>query len=101
MGTLRVPVTQHDHSKVPANAPVALVEYGDFESPGCGAAHPIVNLVLQHFGPKLQFVSRHFALANVVRAAGPPLLFGLRLWASVCLALYVAFWLQLDNPYWA
>jgi uncharacterized membrane protein YccC len=101
MGTLRVPVTQHDHSKVPANAPVALIEYGDFESPGCGAAHPIVNLVLQHFGPKLQFVSRHFALANVVRAAGPPLLFGLRLWASVCLALYVAFWLQLDNPYWA
>jgi uncharacterized membrane protein YccC len=38
---------------------------------------------------------------NAMRAAGPPLLFGLRLWASVCLALYVAFWLQLDNPYWA
>jgi uncharacterized membrane protein YccC len=37
----------------------------------------------------------------VVRAAGPPLLFGLRLWASVCLALYVAFWLELDNAYWA
>jgi len=31
----------------------------------------------------------------------PPLLFGLRLWASVCLALYVAFWLELDNPFWA
>jgi uncharacterized membrane protein YccC len=28
-------------------------------------------------------------------------MFGLRLWASVCLALYVAFWLQLDNAYWA
>jgi uncharacterized membrane protein YccC len=36
-----------------------------------------------------------------VRAAGPPVLFGLRLWASVCLALYVAFWLELDNAYWA
>ena len=34
-------------------------------------------------------------------AAGPPLLFGLRLWASVCLTLYVAFWLEPDNPYWA
>jgi uncharacterized membrane protein YccC len=33
--------------------------------------------------------------------AGPALLFGLRLWASVCLALYVAFWLELDNAYWA
>src|SRR6476660_3632080 len=42
-----------------------------------------------------------FALANTVRAAGPPLLFGFRLWASVCLALFVAFWLQLDNPFWA
>jgi uncharacterized membrane protein YccC len=29
------------------------------------------------------------------------MLFGLRLWASVCLALYVAFWLELDNAYWA
>ena len=42
------------------------------------------------------------ASVNVVRASGPPLLFGLRLWASVCLALYVAFWLELDvNAYWA
>src|SRR4051812_5226661 len=41
------------------------------------------------------------ALANTVRTAGPPLLYGLRLWASVCLALYVAFWLELDNPFWA
>src|SRR5205807_1820312 len=39
--------------------------------------------------------------ANAARAAGPPLLFGLRLWAAVCLALYVAFWLELDNAYWA
>jgi uncharacterized membrane protein YccC len=39
--------------------------------------------------------------ANAARAAGPPLLFGLRVWASVCLALYVAFWLELDNAYWA
>jgi hypothetical protein len=30
------------------------------------------------------------ALIGALRAAGPPLLFGLRMWASVCLALYVA-----------
>ena len=41
------------------------------------------------------------AAKTVTRAAGPPLLFGLRVWASVCLALYVAFWLELDNPFWA
>jgi uncharacterized membrane protein YccC len=40
-------------------------------------------------------------LANASRAAGPPLFFGLRLWVSVCLALYLAFWLELDNPFWA
>jgi uncharacterized membrane protein YccC len=36
-----------------------------------------------------------------LNAAGPPLLFGLRLWASASLALYVAFWLELDEPFWA
>src|SRR5947208_7116601 len=40
-------------------------------------------------------------LTDGFRAAGPPLRFGLRLWASVCLALYVAFWLELDTPSWA
>jgi uncharacterized membrane protein YccC len=38
---------------------------------------------------------------DAVAVAGPPLLFGVRLWASACLALYVAFWLQLDNAFWA
>jgi uncharacterized membrane protein YccC len=40
------------------------------------------------------------AFAKAVKA-GPPLLFGLRLWTAVCLALFVAFWLELDNPFWA
>src|SRR5712675_110934 len=34
-------------------------------------------------------------------AEASTVLFGLRLWASVCLALYTAFWLQLHDPYWA
>ena len=45
--------------------------------------------------------SSHPTVLYALKAAGPPLLFGLRLWASVCLALYVAFWLELDNAYWA
>jgi uncharacterized membrane protein YccC len=36
-----------------------------------------------------------------ISPAVPALLFGLRLWASVSLSLYVAFWLELDNPFWA
>jgi uncharacterized membrane protein YccC len=39
--------------------------------------------------------------ATALRDAIPPLLYGLRLWASVSLALYVAFWLELDAAYWA
>src|SRR5262249_20972062 len=40
-------------------------------------------------------------LTGALAAARKPLLFGIRLWASVCLALFVAFWLQLDNPFWS
>src|ERR1700742_1203358 len=38
--------------------------------------------------------------AGVVWAGRSPLLFGLRLWASVCLAFYVAYWLELENADW-
>jgi uncharacterized membrane protein YccC len=51
-----------------------------------------------------QFWSRDHAvqsLRRIAAAATPALIFGLRLSASVCLALYIAFWLQLDNAYWA
>ena len=41
------------------------------------------------------------SVAAVLRSATPALLFGLRLWIAVCLALYIAFWLQLDSPSWA
>lgn len=40
-------------------------------------------------------------LKEALRAVGPPRLFGFRLSASVCLALYVAFWLELDDACWA
>ena len=40
-------------------------------------------------------------MPQVGRLTLPALAFGLRMWASVCLALYVAFWLMLDNPFWA
>jgi uncharacterized membrane protein YccC len=42
----------------------------------------------------------NWAFAKVAEA-GPSLLYGLRLWAAMCLALFVAFWLELDNPFWA
>src|SRR5580704_15757552 len=41
------------------------------------------------------------ALGSWLRAAVPALLYGIRVWAAVCLALFVAFWLELDNAFWA
>jgi uncharacterized membrane protein YccC len=40
-------------------------------------------------------------LNRALRNAIPPLLYGLRVWASVSLALYITFWLELDAPFWA
>jgi protein-disulfide isomerase len=64
MATLKVPVTQHDHIRGPVNAPVTLVEYGDYECPYCGLAHPIVNAVRERFPRQLRFVFRHFPLSQ-------------------------------------
>jgi uncharacterized membrane protein YccC len=44
---------------------------------------------------------RRPAISGWLRAAAPNLLYGVRLWAAVCLALFLAFWLELDNPSWA
>src|SRR5258708_6848648 len=52
-------------------------------------------------GPSRTYWPDARRFASALRPAGPALLFGLRLWGAVCLALYVAFWLQLDNAYWA
>ena len=62
MSKLRVPVTEKDHAQGPANAPVTLVEYGDYECPHCGHAYPIVKRVQEKFGERLRFVFRNFPL---------------------------------------
>jgi protein-disulfide isomerase len=64
MSTLKVPITPRDHVIGPANAPVTMVEYGDYECPHCGAAHPIVKLVLARFDDSLRFAFRHFPLSQ-------------------------------------
>jgi protein-disulfide isomerase len=62
---LRVPVTDADHVRGPARAPVTMVEYGDYQCPHCAIAHPIVELVLKHFGKRLRFAFRHFPLTEI------------------------------------
>jgi protein-disulfide isomerase len=43
MATLKAPTTRNDHIRGPANAPITVVKYGDYECPHCGPAYPIVN----------------------------------------------------------
>jgi protein-disulfide isomerase len=61
---LTPPVTSADHVRGPDDAPVTLVEYGDYECPYCGMAHPIVERARQTLGSQLRFVFRHFPLAE-------------------------------------
>jgi len=54
-----------DHVRGPEDAPVTLVEYGDFECPHCGRAEPIVRNLLAGFGADVRFVFRHLPLTDV------------------------------------
>jgi protein-disulfide isomerase len=62
---LTVPVSAEDHSQGPLDAPVTLVEYGDYECPHCGRAYPIVRDVQRQLGARLRFVFRNFPLREV------------------------------------
>jgi protein-disulfide isomerase len=61
---LTPPVSASDHAAGPDDAPVTLVEYGDYECPYCGMAHPIVKRAQRELGKQLRFVFRNFPLAE-------------------------------------
>ncbi|MBV1852739.1 DsbA family protein [Catellatospora tritici] len=46
------------------DAPVTLVEYGDFECPYCGAAAPVLRRLVDTSGGMVRLVYRHFPLFN-------------------------------------
>jgi len=55
---------ERDHVRGPAEAPVTLVEYGDFECPFCGQAEQIIRELLRDVGD-LRYVWRHLPLTDV------------------------------------
>ena len=62
---LTMPVTEdRDHIEGPADAPVTLVQYGDYECPFCGAAYPIIKEVQARMGKRLRFVFRNFPITT-------------------------------------
>jgi len=54
-----------DHLQGPADAPIALLEYGDYECAVCGEVYPIIQAVQERLGDGLCFAFRNFPLANV------------------------------------
>jgi len=62
---LTSPVNEgRDHIEGRADAPLTLVEYGDYECPYCGAAYPIIKEVQARMGDQLRFVFRNFPIST-------------------------------------
>jgi protein-disulfide isomerase len=63
--SLILPVSaDRDHIQGSSDAPVTLVEYGDYECPYCGEAYPIVKEIQERMGGGLRFVFRNFPITT-------------------------------------
>lgn len=62
---LVIPITKDDHALGPPDAPLTLVEYGDYECPDCLNALPIVAALRAHFADRLRLVFRHFPRTSI------------------------------------
>jgi Na+/H+ antiporter NhaA len=56
---------ERDHVRGSEDAPVTLVEYGDFECPFCGQAEQVIRELLASFGDDVRYVWRHLPLNDV------------------------------------
>lgn len=61
---LTVPISGRDHIRGSLDAPFQLVEYGDYECPFCGRAHPVVEEVVRALSHRLCFAYRHFPIVS-------------------------------------
>jgi protein-disulfide isomerase len=64
MTALNRAVDERDWVRGPADAPVTLLEYGDFECPFCGQAFWELKRLEQASATKVRFAFRHFPLAQ-------------------------------------
>ncbi len=65
MNKLTISPNKNDHSQGEENAPVTLVQYGDFECPYCGQAYPIIKELQKLEKNSLLFIFRNFPLSQV------------------------------------
>jgi len=62
VSTITAPGADPPHTMGPANAPVTLEEFGDFECPPCGQFHPILSTMHNEFGDRLRIIFREYPL---------------------------------------
>jgi protein-disulfide isomerase len=60
--TLSVAVGKSDHARGAQDAPVTLVEYGDYQCPYCADVHSMIQSIAKTMGANLRFVFRHMPL---------------------------------------
>ena len=65
MSKLRPDFHDRDHVRGHSDAPVTLVEYGDYECPHCFRAHPIIESLMVRLSDRLRFVFRNFPLTQI------------------------------------
>jgi protein-disulfide isomerase len=65
MSTLSTPVGARDHSVGPAQAPITIVEYGDFQCSHSGRAYLVVKALQQRIGMRLRFAFRNFPIVEL------------------------------------
>jgi protein-disulfide isomerase len=54
-----------DHVFGKADSKVVLVEYGDFQCPGCGGMHPTIKTITEKYKDQVAFVFRNFPLTQI------------------------------------
>jgi protein-disulfide isomerase len=59
-----LPIPGRDHVQGPIDAPIKLLEYGDYECPYCGEAYSVVKAIQEQLGERLCFAFRNFPLVN-------------------------------------
>ncbi|CAN5476685.1 DsbA family protein [soil metagenome] len=84
--SLKPAVGNNDHMQGNAASNVVIVEYGDYQCPYCGAAHPVIKQIMQEFGSQVKFIFRNFPLSEMHQYARPAAL------AAEAAALQGKFW---------
>ncbi|MFC3356979.1 MULTISPECIES: DsbA family protein [Sphingobacterium] len=63
--SLKPNVSEADHILGNGQADLTIVEYGDYQCPHCGKAHPVIKEMMAELGSQIRFVFRNFPLSEM------------------------------------